>query len=143
MVASTWPASSRENTTRGRETPSSKPSRRMVSIRIDKCSSPRPETLNLSASPVSSTFSATLCAVSRVKRSRNWRLVRNLPPERSLTPANGESLTWKVIEMVGSSTESTGSCSCAAWFSSGFAGLPVASAQASSAVAGSAMPLGS
>ena len=32
------------NTTRGRDTASSKPSRRMVSIRIASCSSPRPET---------------------------------------------------------------------------------------------------
>ena len=32
------------NTTFGRDTPSSKPSRRMVSMRMASCSSPRPET---------------------------------------------------------------------------------------------------
>ena len=44
-----------------------------------RCSSPRPETRNTSASAVSSTRSATLLSSSRIRRSRIWRLVTNLP----------------------------------------------------------------
>ena len=73
----------------GRDTASSYPSRRMFSIRIDRCSSPRPDTLNLSGSSVVSTRSATLCLSSRSNRSPIWRLVRNLPS----LPANGDLLT--------------------------------------------------
>ncbi|MNO97793.1 hypothetical protein D3C76_895140 [compost metagenome] len=88
--------------TSGRPTAISKPSRRMVSIRTDRCSSPRPETLNLSAESPSSTRSATLYSSSLSRRSLMLRLVTNLPS----LPQNGESLTWKVIETVGSSTVS-------------------------------------
>ena len=105
-----WPSISLMITS-GRDTASSKPSRRMFSISTDRCSSPRPETRNLSGSEPSSTFSATLCSVSRSRRSRIWRLVRNLPPLWSLLPANGELLTWKVMVIVGSSTVSAGSAS--------------------------------
>ncbi len=75
--------------TSGLDTPNSKPSRRMFSINTDKCSSPRPETLNLSGSPVSSTRNATLCCSSFSKRSRICREVKNLPS----FPAKGELLT--------------------------------------------------
>ena len=44
----------------GRPTANSKPSRRMVSISIDKCNSPRPDTKNSDGSGVSSTRNATL-----------------------------------------------------------------------------------
>ncbi len=49
---------------------------------------------------VSATRSATFDSSSRIKRSRIWRDVRNLPSR----PANGELLTLKNIETVGSST---------------------------------------
>ena len=75
--------------TSGRDTPISKPSRRMFSINTDKCNSPRPDTLNLSGSAVSSTFKATLCCNSLSKRSRICLVVTNLPS----LPAKGELLT--------------------------------------------------
>ena len=101
-----WPSSSLMITS-GRETASSKPSRRIFSIRIERCSSPRPETRNLSGSSVCSTRKATLCTSSFSRRSKILREVTNLPS----LPANGEVLTWKVIVTVGSSTDSAGRAS--------------------------------
>ena len=51
----------------------------MFSSRMVRCSSPRPDTSNTSASAVSTTRSATLLISSRCRRSRIWRLVTNLP----------------------------------------------------------------
>ena len=51
--------------TSGRETWNSKPSRRICSIRMANCSSPRPLTLNTSEDPVASTRRLTLERVSR------------------------------------------------------------------------------
>src|SRR5258708_1026624 len=67
---------------------------------MPRCSSPRPDTVNVWGSSVSSTRSATLRSSSRYKRSRTWRPVTNLPSR----PANGESFTRTSTEMVGSST---------------------------------------
>ena len=55
--------------TSGRDTDNSNPSRRMFSIRMPRCSSPRPLTRNLSASASCSTRNATLCRHSRRRRS--------------------------------------------------------------------------
>ncbi len=86
--------------TRGRETWNSYPSRRIVSIRMPRCSSPRPETLWVSGLSVGSTRSATLRSSSLKSRSRNWRLVTYLPSR----PAKGPLFTMKSTEIVGSST---------------------------------------
>ena len=86
--------------TRGRDTWNSYPSRRIVSIRMERCSSPRPDTVHVSVESVSSTRSATLRSSSRYSRSRSWRDVTNFPS----LPANGELLTRKSTEIVGSST---------------------------------------
>ena len=87
--------------TRGRDTSSSYPSRRIVSIKIERCNSPRPETLKPSCPSISSTLMPTFVMASCCKRSRIWRDVRNRPPSR---PANGPVLCEKFMEMVGSST---------------------------------------
>src|SRR5215475_8686214 len=79
--------------TRGRETWNSYPSRRIVSIRIVRCSSPRPDTVHVSVDSVSSTRSATLRSSSRYSRSRTWREVTNFPS----LPANGES--FRVLDV--------------------------------------------
>ena len=86
--------------TRGRDTWNSYPSRRIVSIRMPRWSSPRPETVWVSGLSVSSTRSATLRSSSRNSRSRSWRLVTYLPSR----PANGPLFTMKSTEIVGSST---------------------------------------
>ena len=69
----------------------------MVSIRMDRDISPRPATLKAVSLSVSETFRDTSRSVSRYSRSRSWREVTNLPS----LPAKGESLTEKVISMVG------------------------------------------
>src|SRR5260363_251087 len=92
-------------TARGRETASSSPSRRIFSIRIVRCSSPRPETSKTVSSSVSLTRNATLCFSSRINRSRNCRLVTNLPSR----PASGEVFTQKFMVNVGSSIAIIGS----------------------------------
>ena len=86
--------------TRGRETWNSYPSRRIVSIRMPRCSSPRPETVWVSGLSVSSTRSATFRSSSRYSRSRSWRLVTYFPSR----PAKGPLFTMKSTEIVGSST---------------------------------------
>ena len=68
-------------------------------MRIERCNSPRPETLNVSGLSVSSTRKLTFVSVSLYKRSRKWRDVTNWPSR----PANGLVLTPKVMDNVGSS----------------------------------------
>mmetsp|Transcript_6493 Transcript_6493/g.19731 ORF Transcript_6493/g.19731 Transcript_6493/m.19731 type:complete len:218 (-) Transcript_6493:815-1468(-) len=89
--------------TSGGPTSSSKPSRRMVSIRTVRWSGPRPETVKLSPT-LSSQRSATFRSSSFMSRSRMTRLV-SLSPSR---PAKGDLLTANDIETVGSSISRTG-----------------------------------
>ena len=86
--------------TRGRDTWNSYPSRRIVSIRMERCSSPRPLTVHVSVESVSSTLRATLRSSSLYSRSRSCREVTNFPS----LPAKGELLTRKSTLIVGSST---------------------------------------
>ncbi len=88
--------------TSGEDTPNSNPSLLIFSIKIDKCSSPLPDTLNLSGWSVSSTRRATFVFNSWCNRSLIDLLVTSLPS----CPANGLSLTCMIILRVGSSTES-------------------------------------
>ena len=60
----------------GLETMNSYPSRRIVSMRIAICSSPRPHTSKASARSVGFTRSDTFRRISRSSRSRIWREVR-------------------------------------------------------------------
>ena len=60
----------------------------MVSIRTERCSRPRPETLNASRSSLGSTRRATFDSSSRSSRSLRCREVRYCP-----SPVSGESLT--------------------------------------------------
>ena len=83
----------------GRETCSSKPSRRIISIRIDSCSSPRPTTFICSGVSVGSTRIDTLPSSSASSRSFSWRDVTYCPSR----PAIGDVLTPKIIDTVGSS----------------------------------------
>ncbi len=75
------------------------PSRRIVSMSTERCKTPRPKTMNLSALPVSSTRNAKFFSNSFAKRSLIWREVTNLPS----FPKKGESLIVNNILMVGSS----------------------------------------
>src|SRR5687768_7028999 len=84
----------------GADTWNSNPSRRMVSIRMPRCSSPRPETVWVSGLSVSSTRSATFRSSSRYSRSLSWRLVTYFPSR----PAKGPLFTMTSTEIVGSST---------------------------------------
>ena len=88
-------------------TASSKPSRRMFSIKTPICSSPRPATSKASPPGVSLTRIATLVSASRISRSRITRLC-TLSPSR---PASGESLMPKVTLIVGGSIGCAGSAS--------------------------------
>ncbi len=72
---------------------------------MDRCSSPRPETLKVSMLSVSSTRMATFVSTSLKSRSRRFREVTNLPSR----PAKGESFTLKSMETVGSSIFTKGS----------------------------------
>ena len=83
----------------GRETCSSKPSRRIISMRIDSCSSPRPTTFTCSGESVGSSRIDTLPSSSRSSRSRSCRDVTYCPSR----PAIGDVLTPKIIDTVGSS----------------------------------------
>ena len=89
----------------GRPAISSKPSRRIISIRIASCSSPRPSTLKASGEPVSSTRIETFVSSSFSRRSRRLRLVTYWPSR----PAKGEVLTLNWMAMVGSSMTISGS----------------------------------
>ena len=97
--SSSSPASFLRSSTFGRDTDSSKPSRRIVSIRMPSCNSPRPATSIASLSSDSRTRSATLPSASRSSRSRIMRPVTLVPS----VPASGESLTRNVIASVGGS----------------------------------------
>ena len=97
--STTWPPSSLV-TISGRDTWSSKPSRRIISMRIESCSSPRPRTFICSGESVSSTRIDTLPSSSRSSRSRRLRDVTYCPSR----PATGDVFTPKTIETVGSST---------------------------------------
>ncbi len=83
----------------GRDTCSSKPSRRIISIRIDSCSSPRPTTFICSGNAVSSTRMETFPSSSFASRSRMLREVTYWPSR----PALGDVFTPKIIDTVGSS----------------------------------------
>ncbi len=89
----------------GRPTLSSKPSRRIISIRTPSCISPRPSTLKLSGESVSSTRMETLVSSSRSRRSRRLRLVTSEPS----LPQKGELLTENCMAIVGSSMTISGS----------------------------------
>ena len=86
-------------TTRGRDTDNSKPSRRIVSIKIPSCNSPRPETSNDSLFSLCVTRRAIFVSASRKSRSPIMRDVNFLP----LLPANGEVFTKNVMVRVGGS----------------------------------------
>ena len=94
-----WPFSSRFIRTRGREIESSKPSRRMVSIRTPSCNSPLPATSKESVVSVREMRRAILPSASLQSRSQIIREV-TLSPSR---PASGESLIEKVMAKVGGS----------------------------------------
>ena len=85
--------------TSGRETQNSSPSRRISSIRIARCSSPRPITFTPSERPRSSMRIATLMRSSRCRRSFIWRSMMAVPS----FPEKGPVLTRKNIDTVGSS----------------------------------------
>ena len=89
----------------GFETSISKPSRRIISMRMASCSSPRPDTRKVSGESVSSTRMPTLVRRSFHSRSRSWVEVTYLPSR----PENGETLDEKSIDTVGSSTRISGS----------------------------------
>ena len=88
----------------GFETSISKPSRRIISMRMASCSSPRPDTRKVSGESVSSTRMPTLVRRSFHSRSRSWVEVTYLPSR----PENGETLDEKSIDTVGSSTRISG-----------------------------------
>ena len=94
--------------TSGRDTCNSYPSRRMFSIKIDKCNSPRPDTIHASGESVGSTLRDTSVCNSRIRRSSILRAVTNFPSR----PANGELFVKNVICNVGSSMCNTGKLSC-------------------------------
>ena len=89
--------------TSGLETWSSNPSRRIFSIKIDKCSSPRPDTINDSLS-FGATFKDTSRSVSFNNLSSIFLAVTIFPS----FPTNGDVFTPKVICKVGSSIRSLG-----------------------------------
>ena len=77
----------------------------MVSIKTERCKTPRPKTIHLSALSVSLTSSAKFFSSSLLRRSEIWREVTNLPS----LPKNGESLIENNILIVGSSILMVGS----------------------------------
>ena len=79
-------------------TANSYPSRRIFSIRTERWSSPRPDTLKLSVFSDSSTRRLTSVFSSRNRRSRKCREVTYFPS----CPANGLSFTINCIAIVGS-----------------------------------------
>ena len=105
MGSSVLPASSFLVMISGLPTSTSKLSRRMISMRIASCSSPRPETRNVSGESVSSTRTPGLSLRSFMRRSRSCGEVTKRPS----LPANGETLDENSIETVGSSMRMSGS----------------------------------
>ncbi len=92
-------------TTVGRPISSSKPSRRRVSIKIDRCSSPRPATINWVS--LASTRRLTLVSSSFCSLAAICREVVNFPSR----PANGDVLGPIAICSVGASISITGRAS--------------------------------
>ena len=90
--------------TRGRDTDNSKPSRRIVSIKIPNCNSPRPETSKDSLLALCVTRRAMLVSASRNKRSPIMRDVNFFPD----FPARGDVFTKNVIVSVGGSIGNAG-----------------------------------
>ncbi len=88
------------NNTRGRDTESSKPSLLIFSINTPSCNSPRPPTSNASPLGAKVTVIATFVSASAYKRSFIAVEVSFVPS----CPAKGESLTLRVIAIVGGST---------------------------------------
>ena len=86
-------------TTRGRLTLNSNPSRRIVSIKIPNCNSPRPDTSNASLFSLWLTRRAIFVSASLNRRSPIIRDVNFLPD----FPANGDVFTKNVIVRVGGS----------------------------------------
>ena len=84
----------------GCPTCNSYPSRRIVSMSTERCSTPRPLTTHLSVESSNClTLNARFFSSSFCRRSLIWRDVTNLPSR----PKNGESLMVKSIDIVGSS----------------------------------------
>ena len=77
----------------------------MVSISTERCSTPRPKTLKLSAEGPGVTRRARFFSSSRSRRSLMWREVTYLPS----LPKKGELLIVKSIDIVGSSMAMGGS----------------------------------
>ena len=77
----------------------------MFSIRMDRCSSPRPQTSNESVVSVSFTRRDTSVCSSFISLARRWRLVTYWPSR----PAKGLSFTEKVMVTVGSEIFTKGS----------------------------------
>ena len=100
----TSPSTSRRSTS-GRDAVSSKPSRRICSMRTASWSSPRPRTSKASLDSAGRTSIETLPRTSFSRRALIWRLVTYLPSR----PASGEVLTPNVIRRVGASTSRRGS----------------------------------
>ena len=98
-----WPPSSLVMIS-GLLTSSSKPSRRIISIRMASWSSPRPDTRNVSGESVSSTRMPTLVRRSFQSRSRSCVEVTNRPS----LPEKGEMFEEKSMDTVGSSMCMTG-----------------------------------
>ena len=93
------PASSVWKSTRGRETVISNPSRRICSIRTPSCNSPRPPISKASFELLSANVMATFVSASTSSLSRITVEVTFLPSR----PANGESFTVIVTDIVGGS----------------------------------------
>ena len=89
----------------GWPTCNSYPSRRIVSIRTERCNTPLPYTSQESALSVFSTCNARFLSSSSIKRSCICRDVTNFPS----CPKNGEVLIVNNIDIVGSSIAIVGS----------------------------------
>eukprot|EP00053_Salpingoeca_punica_P017261 m.165877 g.165877 ORF g.165877 m.165877 type:complete len:478 (-) comp17162_c0_seq14:759-2192(-) len=97
MGSSCFPSTSWKST-RGGDTETSYPSRRIDSSRMHSCSSPRPRT-SMESAERRSTWIETLLSASVKRRSAIWLDVRKVPSR----PARGDELTEMVMAMVGGS----------------------------------------
>src|SRR3954454_12969335 len=102
--SSRLPSTSLVNTS-GLPTVSSKPSRRISSMRIASCNSPRPCTSQASGRAVGRTRKETLPTSSASRRCLTWLAVSRVPS----VPASGLVLIPIVTDKLGSSTVVTGS----------------------------------
>ena len=98
--SSLFPFSSFLIRTRGRPTWNSNPSRRMVSIKTDRCKTPRPATSTPDLSSSSVMRIEMLLSASFIRRSFSWR-APTMSPSR---PTSGLVLASKTTAIVGSST---------------------------------------